>query len=150
MVLSKINFAGDVLLSYDKENECADIVLEDGMIKDCRDLATAVYLSLFGGGATKENDTWWGNSMSGTKSDEVLDSASHRIAVGAPMTANTLKKMQVAARDDLAWLVQDGYADEVDVQIFAENNKRVRLEVSVIKSGEEVFGESYFSDWSGE
>ena len=77
MDLSKTEFAGDVLLSG--TDGIGNIVIEDGLVKDCRNFSTAVYLSLFGGNARdsagRENETWWGNLIPGTKKNEKLVSS---------------------------------------------------------------------------
>ena len=76
MDLSKTEFAGDVLLSG--TDGMGNIVIEDGLIKDCRNFSTAVYLSLFGGNARdsagRENETWWGNLIPGTKNPSPIQS----------------------------------------------------------------------------
>lgn len=151
MELDKTEFAGDVLL-VGTEGE-GNIVLENGLVQDCRDFSTAVYLSLFGGNADddagRSEKTWWGDLVPGTKENEKLVSTFYAIANGLPLNSNNIKKAASAAKDDLAWMVKEGIADDIDIVLFAENAKRVELKVTVSKNGKNILKDTYTFQWKG-
>ena len=80
-------FQGDVLLVSTPDD--GDIVLEDGLIQDCRNFDTAAYLSLFGGNEDdlngKSKETWWGNLIPGTKRNEWMQSEFGSTVAGFPL-----------------------------------------------------------------
>ena len=151
MDLSKTEFTGDVLLSG--ADGMGNIVIEDGLIKDCRNFSTAVYLSLFGGNARdsagRENETWWGNLIPGTKKNEKLISSFYAIVNGLPLNSNNIKKAVAAAKDDLGWMLEEGIADEIETAIFATNAKKVELTVHITKNGADVLKDTYGFQWQG-
>ena len=151
MRLNKTEFAGDVLLSG--ADGYGNIAIEDGLVKDCRDFSTAVYLSLFGGNARDEagrdNETWWGNLIPGTKKSEKLVSSFYAIVSGFPLNANNRKKATRAAKDDLSWMTEEGIADEIEVSIYATSVKEVRLTVHISKNGADILKDTYSFQWQG-
>lgn len=151
MELNKTDFAGDVLL-IDKEGS-GEIVLENGLIKDCRDFSTAAYLSLFGGNkrdkSGQTNETWWGNLISGTKKNEKLVSSFYAIVTGLPLNSMNIKKAVAAAKDDLEWFVDEGIADEIDAAIEATNAKTVQLAVDIRKNRSSIMKDNYSFQWQG-
>lgn len=151
MDLSKTEFAGDVLLSG--ADGMGNIVIEDGLVKDCRNFSAAVYLSLFGGNARdsagRENETWWGNLIPGTKKNEKLVSSFYAIVNGFPLNSNNIKKAVAAAKDDLGWMLEEGIADKIETAIFATNAKKVELKVHLTKNGADVLKDTYGFQWQG-
>lgn len=151
MELNKTDFAGDVLLI--NSDGTGEIVLENGLVKDCRDFSTAAYLSLFGGNsrddAGRTNETWWGNLVPGTKKNEKLVSSFSAIANGLPLNSNSVKKAVQAAKDDLKWMIEEEIADEIDVEIMARNVKSVQLTVRISKSGVDIMKDTYGFQWLG-
>ena len=151
MELNKTDFAGDVLLVNSEGT--GDIVLENGLIKDCRKFFTAAYLSLFGGNARDEagraNETWWGNLIPGTKKNEKIVSSFGAITGGLPLNSNNIKKAVAAARDDLNWMIEEGIADEIEAAITATSAKKVQLTVTVSKNGVDIMKNTYDFQWQG-
>ena len=151
MELSKTEFAGDVLING--ADGGGNIVIEDGLVKDCRNFSTAVYLSLFGGNARDEagrdNETWWGNLIPGTKRNERIVSSFYAIASGSPLNSNNIKKAAAAAKDDLSWMTEEGVADEIDASIYATGAKQVQLTVRISKKGTDIFKDTYGFQWQG-
>ena len=137
MDLSKTEFVGDVLLSG--ADGMGNIVIEDGLIKDCRNFSTAVYLSLFGGNA----------SDSAGRENEKLVSSFYAIVNGLPLNSNNIKKAVAAAKDDLGWMLEEGIADEIETAIFATNAKKVELTVHITKNGADVLKDTYGFQWQG-
>ena len=151
MDLSKTEFTGDVLLSG--ADGMGNIVIEDGLVKDCRNFSTAVYLSLFGGNARdsagRENETWWGNLIPGTKKNEKLVSSFYAIVNGLPLNSNNIKKAVAAAKDDLGWMTEEGIADEIDASIYAMSARQVQLTVRISKSGSDILKDTCGFQWQG-
>lgn len=151
MELNKTDFAGDVLFINDEGS--GEIVLENGLIKDCRDFSTAAYLSLFGGNKGDKsglaNETWWGNLIPGTKKNEKLISSFSAIVTGLPLNSMNIKKAVTAAKDDLKWFIDEGIADEIDATIEATNIKSVQLTVDIKKEGNSIMKDNYSFQWQG-
>ncbi len=152
MTLNKTDFTGDVLL--DGSDGIGDIVIKDGLIQDCRDFSTAVYLSLFGGNkkdnAGRSDETWWGNLVFGTQKDEKIISSFYSVINGYPLTSATLKKAKAAAEYDLKWLIDESIADDVEASIHAASMKKVKLDIQVKKNGKDIFKNAYSFQWQGE
>ncbi len=151
MELNKTDFAGDVLLV--NSDGTGEIMLENGLVKDCRNFSTAAYLSLFGGNALDEagrtTETWWGNLIPGTKKNEKLVSSFSAIVNGLPLNSNNIKKAVSAAKNDLNWMTEEGIADGIKVVITATNAKKVQLTVTVSKNGVDIMKDTYGFQWQG-
>lgn len=147
--MDKNSFAGDVLLISTLDG--ADIVVEDGLIKDCRNFDTAAYLSLFGGNENdidgRQKETWWGNLISGTQRKEWMQSEFGAMVTGYPLTSGNIQKSIAAAERDLEWIKEDAGADEVAVSLTAQSAKSVRLDVMVAQEKQKVGGGSYEFQW---
>lgn len=143
-------FQGDVLLVSTPDG--GDIVLEDGLIQDCRNFDTAAYLSLFGGNEDdlngKPRETWWGNLIPGTKRNEWMQSEFGATVAGFPLTGSNLRKAGDAAARDLDWIKSDAGADGVSVSLSAESAKRVKLVLDVTKDAATVAGGAYEFQWN--
>lgn len=140
---------GDVLLVSGGDG--GDIVVEDGLVKDCRNFDTAVYLSLFGGNKNDLNgrpkETWWGNLVPGTKRNEWMHSEFGAMVTGLPLTSGNLRNASEAASRDLAWIKSEAGADSVSSSLLAENSERVRLAVEVMQDKQKAGGGSYEFQW---
>lgn len=149
MELNKTEFAGDILING--ADGMGNIVIEDGLVKDCRNFSTAVYLSLFGGNARddagRDNGTWWGNLIPGTKKNEKLVSSFYAIVSGFPINSNNIKRAARAAKDDLSWMIEEGIADEIDASIHAISIRQVQLTIRVSKSGNDILKDTYGFQW---
>lgn len=151
MELNKTEFAGDVLING--ADGSGNIVIEDGLVKDCRNFSTAVYLSLFGGNARddagRDNETWWGNLIPGTKKNEKLISSFYAIVSGFPLNSNNIKKAVATAKDDLNWMTEEGIADEIDASIYVMSARQVQLTVRISKSGTDILKDTFGFQWQG-
>lgn len=145
------DFMGDVLLQSTLDG--GDIVVENGLIKDCRNFDTAAYLSLFGGNKKDLNarpkETWWGNLIPGTKRNEWMQSEFAATVNGLPLTSGNLLKARQAAERDLDWIKKDAGADKIFASLKAENPARVRLEVEIKKRDAAIAGGAYELQWQG-
>lgn len=150
MADDKNEFAGDVLLVSTPDG--GDIVIENGLVKDCRNFDTAAYLSLFGGNTDdingREKETWWGNLIPGTKKNEWMRSEFGATVEGLPLTSGNLRRAREAAGRDLDWIKGDAGADDVSVSLAAECQARVRLLAEVKKDSARIAGGTYELQWN--
>jgi phage gp46-like protein len=146
------DFEGNVLIIETPDG--GDAALEDGVIKPDPAFSTAVYLSLFGGnkddaGKVRTGAAWWGNSLRGLEPHEDMTSRFQHIIRALPMTVKNIRAAEDAARLDLAWLIEEGIADEITATGISEGAKRFRLEARVNKSGAELYAGDYGLLWEG-
>ncbi|MBQ3462310.1 MAG: hypothetical protein IJH36_04230 [Clostridia bacterium] len=149
MDVDKNSFSGDVLLVSTPDG--GDIVVEDGLIQDCRNFDTAVYLSLFGGNRNdldgRPKETWWGNLISGTKRNEWMQSEFGAMVTGLPLTSGNLRRAGEAAKRDLQWIQADAGADDITVRLSAEQARRVTLFSEITRDGQHIGGGAYEFQW---
>ena len=106
-------------------------VLDDG-------LATAVYLSMFGG------RDWWGNA-SEQLPERRYNCETEELLEGLPATSGNLNRLVEAAKRDLAWLVSAGVATAVNVLVTIPALNRVRIAVGI--TGEETREFVFVENW---
>lgn len=149
--MNEDEFMGDVLLTSTPDG--VDIVLENGLIKDCRDFDSAVLLSLMGGNDEDLNrrpkETWWGNLVEGTQESEWISSEFGAMVKGFPLTSGNLRKAKDACKRDLNWIMNEGGADNISVELAAESSQRVKLDVEVTQDGNGAGGGNYELQWQG-
>lgn len=142
-------FEGDVLLTVGDDGLDIDVV--DGLVMPCRNFDSAVCLSLFGGNrdddAGRAKETWWGNLLDGTAGDEKIISRFNDVIMSLPMTGANIKKAKTAAELDLAWLVDDGYADELEVSVVATGVNDAHIYIQASKQGDNVAKGAYDFRW---
>jgi phage gp46-like protein len=148
--MSLQEFEGDVLLVETPDG--GDFVLEDGLIMADNNYSTAIYLSLFGGnkddsGTVKTNKTWWGNTLKDTKKNEKLISRFQYIIRSMPLTVKNVKNAEAAAVLDLAWMVEEGFADEVEASGSTKGKNLFQLDINLIKSGTSIFYYGFNTTW---
>lgn len=145
----KNEFAGDVLMTCTPDG--GDIVVEDGLVRDCRNFDTAAYLSLFGGNGDdldgRPKKTWWGNLIPGTKRSEWMHGEFGAMVTGLPLTGASLRRAADAAARDLAWTKSEAGADGVSVSLSAEGQGRVRLAAEITAGGQDAGGGTYELQW---
>lgn len=149
--MNEDEFMGDVLLTSTSDG--FDVVLENGLIKDCRDFDSAVLLSLMGGNDEDLNrrpkETWWGNLIDGTQESEWISSEFGAMVKGFPLTSGNLRKAKDACKRDLDWIESEGGADDISVELAAESSQRVKLDVEVTQDGNRAGGGNYELQWQG-
>lgn len=149
--MNEDEFMGDVLLTSTPDG--FDVVLENGLIKDCRDFDSAVLLSLMGGNDEDLNrrpkETWWGNLVEGTQENEWISSEFGAMVKGFPLTSGNLRKAKDACKRDLDWIMSEGGADDISVELAAESSQRVKLDVEVTQDGSKAGGGNYELQWQG-
>jgi phage gp46-like protein len=146
------DFEGDLLLIDTPDG--GDIVIKDGLFANDSSYGAAVYLSLFGGnkedaGKVKNNNTWWGNLLAGMSEPEKMISRFQAATTGTPMTSKTVREAENAAKLDLQWIVDGGWADAIAVDGRVSMRNRFSLRVEITARGKAVF-ENVFADAWGE
>jgi phage gp46-like protein len=144
------DFQGDLLLIDTVDG--GDVVIENGLFKGDRAFSTAVYLSLFGGskddtGKIKTNKTWWGNTLEGTSEAEKMVSRFQNIISGLPLSVKNVKAAENAAVLDLAWFIDLGIADKVEVEARTGEKSRFFITVKILKDKNTLFENSYSLLW---
>lgn len=120
--LTETHDGGDFILVevQDETGVFHDIQLDGG-------LSTAVYLSHFGGnveasttGNEKPGDLradYWGNALIPDDPDAQANSELERALFELPLTSGNLLKIEDRARVDLAWMVSQGIASAISVEV---------------------------------
>src|SRR5690554_4904739 len=123
---------GDVIF-FQTENG-GEIQVDNGIVATDGGLATAVYLSLFGG--PEDGSAWWGDTLARSESGRLggnLQAATR----GAALVSGNLRRFEDAATQDLAWLLRERIASSVDVTARIEQRNRLALDVEIAAYGEE-------------
>lgn len=112
----------------DGGNITPDLEIRDG-------LENAVYLSLFGGNVLDDGsqDTpfqWWGNLNENQESKMYRSQASYLLRTVTP-TANNLRRIEDAAKRDLAWMISDGITETVSIVATMPALNHVKLTVAL-------------------
>lgn len=144
------NFEGDVLLSDSNDGGVINIV--NGLVIGDRSFSTAAYISLFGGnkrdnGRVDNNKTWWGNRFAETPDNEKIVSRFQAIVKSLPMTAKNIKLAESAAVEDLAWMIKENIADEIESLIKDIDGHRIELNIVIKKSGELIERGNWTVEW---
>ena len=144
------DFAGDVLLIETPDG--GDIVLEDRLVKPCKDFSTAVYLSLFGGnkddaGTVKNRHTWWANTLKETPENEKMVSRFQAVIAGLPLSVKNIRKAETAAALDLEWLKNEGVADEIIADGKTKGKNTFVLRVEVKNKGQRLYEKEFALLW---
>lgn len=116
-----------------------DIELVGGLVTMSDGLEAAVYLSLWGG---NEDDSgspadrlkqWWGN-FGETDPARMYRSETQWCVANLPPTSSNLRRLEEAAKNDLAWLVTAGVARAVsaDATMPARNHVKLSTKVEVL------------------
>ena len=142
-------FAGDVLFTDGADG--GEITIEDGLVKCDKAFSTAVYLSLFGGNAKDDGKVentkgWWGNYIENTPPEEKLVSR-FQSYTEKPLTSANLRLAEKAVETDLAWLIDDGAADEISATGVINAVDHAFFTIIIKKSGETVFDTTYGIQW---
>ena len=99
------------------------------------------------GGRVDNNKTWWGNRFAETSEKEKIVSRFQAIIKSLPLTTKNILLAEQAAKEDLAWMVDEGIADEIITDIKVVDRFRCELEVIIRKDGELIEKSSYKVNW---
>ena len=100
---------------------------------------TAVKLSLFGGekeddGSTGNPASWWGNLTETADALQYRSRTQHLLNT-VPATSGNLKKIEDAARLDLAWFLDTDTANSLDVSAIIPAPNRVTISGTIRADG---------------
>jgi len=131
---------GDVRLFQTDDD--GDISVENGIIAMDGGLATAAYLSLWGG--NEEDDAsdgnpanWWGNLLENQPSRRYR-SRTQYLTQTLPLTTANLLRVEDAAKADLQWFLDEGVATELTVSASVTGLNRLQIDISINVQGEET------------
>jgi phage gp46-like protein len=130
---------GDVKLFQTEDG--GEITVVDGIVEMSGGLETAAYLSLFGGnedddGREDSPTTWWGNLDETDPAREYRSETQHLLQA-IPATSNNLRRIEDAAKRDLAWFIDSNAASAINVEASIPGVNWVTITVDIIAIGEE-------------
>lgn len=131
---------GDVHLFQTPDG--GEIRIRDGVAEMVPGLQVSAYMSLFGGndgddGVAKDNPKqYWGNFIEADPVER-LRSRTQYLLRSLPINSANLRKLEEAARLDLAWLLTQRIADDIAVTATIPAVNAVRLLIRVSARGEE-------------
>lgn len=124
-----------------------DISVSGGIVELSGGLETAAYLSLFGGnedddGRPDNPRTWWGNL------DEIDPARRYRsetqhLLKSIPATSGNLRRIEDAAKKDLAWLLSSKAAVSLSVAASIPGKNKIKIVVNT--GGDETL--EYIENW---
>jgi len=146
-----MDFNGDLLLIDTPDG--GDIEIIDGVFSGDPGIATAVYISLFGGnkddaGKIKTNRTWWGNTLEGTAEAEFIVSRFQHIITALPLTVKNMQAAESAALLDLQWIKDQGVADTILAEGKAGERGKFILTINILKNGDSIFESGFQTSWA--
>ena len=141
----------DIALAWSPDRFAADLLLGAGQLVSDDGLRTAILISLFSDARAPEEAVlpedgadrrgWWGDDFAADGSAAGSQNATGRNAIGSTLwllhrskiTPATLQRAREAAFEALGWLVRDGIASAVDVEVEAPivDGMRHRLAIGV-------------------
>lgn len=140
-----MNQQGDVKLF--QTNDDGDILVEGGFVAMDGGLNTAAFLSLFGG--NEDGSTWWGN-LTETQPERQYTSETQTLLRALPAIPDNLRRLELAAGRDLAWMISAGVARSVSVVATMPGINRVKLtiDISTGETGAETL--EYIENWKAD
>lgn len=114
--------------TYDGGEITADLEIRDG-------LESSAYLSLFGGnieddGLEKSPRNWWGNIGENDMARVTRSTTAHLLAI-LPPTPSNLRRIEDAAKQDLAWMVSKNVAEGIQASASMPGRNQVHLKVNI-------------------
>ena len=106
-----------------------------GTIATDSGLVTAAYLSLFGG--NESGYDWWGDLLDSDPARK-YPAETQRLLTSIPLTSYNLRRVEDAARRDLAWFIDSRAASVVDVAASVPRRDTLQLDIKIGAYGEET------------
>lgn len=131
----------DLALVWNNDTGTADLVLTGGALETHEGLRSAILVSLFSDARADDDAVlpeigidrggWWGDAFGGDVSATAPDLQA-RNAIGSLLwllrrdkaTAESLQRARQYAFDALGWLLRDGVASAVSVEVEAQGERR--------------------------
>ena len=131
----------DIALTWDAAHGGAEMTLAAADLATGDELASAVLLSLFCWRRAAADDRlpwpehprlgWWGDSFATQEGDRF--GSRLWLLQRETITAETLSRARIYAKEALAWLVEDKVAERVEVEVERQGLDRVALRVTIIR-----------------
>lgn len=130
-----------------------DIVLLNGAVVMSDGLFNFVYLCLFGGNEddpalSNTSKMWWGNFSELDQSRWLRSETQYLLNTLAPNTSN-LRRLEGAVKNDLAVLVSEGIATDVQAIVSMPAPKSVQIDIATRISPNVVERFDFTRNWSG-
>lgn len=145
----------DIRTVWDVAAARGDWLVEPPDLAHDRDLETAVLISLFTDRLAEPDDAlpdpldrdrrgWWGDT--GPSPRDPIGSRLWLLA-REKQTNDVRLRAEDYAREALAWMVEDGVADAVDVEASWTRLGMLEVAVTITRAGDRVFAGRYGSMW---
>jgi phage gp46-like protein len=136
----------DLQTVWDNEAQRGDLALKGGALAQDQSLLTAIVISLFTDRRAKDDDElpyddgdkkgWWGDLVAPVAGDQI-GSRLWLLWREKALQIN-LNRAREYAQEALAWLVEDGLADKVEVEAEQPRRGVLGLKISVTNPGGEL------------
>lgn len=123
----------DIALIWDARAASADIALYGGSISIDDGLRTAVIVSLFTDARARPDDVlptpggdrrgWWGDAYAELLPQDAIGSRLWLLS-REKITPSVINRARDYAREALDWMIRDGIASAIDVQVEAQGSRR--------------------------
>lgn len=127
-----------------------DMVIENGVAEMNGGLATAAYLSIFGGneddnGRPRDVKSWWGNFIEDDPSARYISETQH-LMQALPLITGNLIRIEDAVSRDLEWFLTEKIASSITVEATIPGVNKVDINVRIVAEGiESTF--SFTENW---
>ena len=144
-------FQGDVLLLSTPDG--GDLKIENNFVVGTGGFETATYLTLFGGNK-EDNGTsatikksWWGNQLDNNEPNKKLSSRTQNFMLSNPATPGNLTKIIENANLDMAWFIDEGICDTIEIQGRIPEPDKLELSIRSLKNGDLVADFKFIENW---
>jgi phage gp46-like protein len=129
-------------LSYDNDEQLADLVVDGTLLGTDEGLEPAVIISLFTDRRATEQELanpeerrgWWGDTYPDVEGDQI--GSKLWLLARAKTTTRTLRLAEVYTKEALQWLLDDGVAIDVTAEAFYNDRKVLCITVGIQRPGE--------------
>lgn len=131
----------DIRIEFDEENLVGDLLISGGDLAIEEGLETAVVMSIFTDARALDDDElpgndsdprgWWADEFAQVEDDEIGSRA--WLLERTRLNDETVVRAQGFYQQALQWLVDDGVAERVDVQVERVDLSIARIDVQIFR-----------------
>lgn len=121
-----------------------EIEVENGAVTMTPGLGVATYLSLFGGA---EDGEWWANADEPDPT-RWLESETLKLLRALAATSGNMRRIEEAVKRDLAWLLNDKIATELEVRVTMPGLNYIQIAIRLTVNGRTEYY-PYSREWKG-